>query len=82
MAVHQGGDAGAVITAIFQPPQRIQDDGRGGARANNTYNATHSFLCFLTVAAAAAASLSIPGFCSWTYGAATDAGKSDLCNAA
>ena len=44
VAVHQGGDAGAVIAAIFQPPQRIQNDRRGGTGADNPNNATHSVL--------------------------------------
>ena len=48
VAVHQGGDTGAVIAAVFQPAQRLQDDGRGGTRADDAYDATHSVVSLVS----------------------------------
>ena len=71
VAVHQGGDAGAVIAAIFQPPQRIQDDGRGGTAADNPNNATHSARPFppdcirrFCLGRSHRISIARPGFCT------------------
>ena len=41
VAVHQRGDAGAVIAAIFQPPQRLQQQRRRGTRADDADDAAH-----------------------------------------
>ena len=41
VAVHQRGDAGAVIAAIFQPAQRIQDQRRRRPRADDANDAAH-----------------------------------------
>src|SRR5689334_8785989 len=41
MAVYQRGDARTVIAAIFQSPQRIEDERRRLAHANNADNAAH-----------------------------------------
>ena len=42
VAVHQGGDAGAVIAAVFQAAQCVENDRGGGTGADYTDNATHS----------------------------------------
>jgi hypothetical protein len=40
-AIHQGGDAGAVIAAIFQAAQRLDQDGGHFPRARDADNAAH-----------------------------------------
>ena len=52
LAVDQGGDAGAVIAAIFQPPQRLQDAGGPPACAPMTPTMPHISVVFSLLAAA------------------------------
>src|SRR5664280_404964 len=40
--VAQDGDAGAVVSAIFQPAQSFEEDGRRGFFTDVTYNSAHN----------------------------------------
>src|ERR1700722_7784658 len=61
MAIHQRGDAGAVIAAVFQPPQRIQQQWRRVPCADEPDTATHQ-RCFLFLLARYSAAQF--GFCT------------------
>jgi hypothetical protein len=63
MAVHQGRDAGAVVAAIFEPPQRVQQQRSRRTRPDHSHDATHQRLvpCFVRCCSALSAEAR-PGF--------------------
>ena len=65
MAVDEGSDAGAVIAAIFQPPQRVHQQRSRGTRSDHSDDAAHQLfvLCFAFRCSARIAAAP-PGFCT------------------